>query len=48
MGGSPVTIYQIIGYWRDVQAISRGRVGQRLWNRAVGRLLGRLGRSLYR
>lgn len=48
MGGSPVTIYQVLAYWRDARAISRGRIGQRLWNRAVGRLLGALGRSLYK
>lgn len=33
---------------RNIQAIRRGRVPQRLWNIVVGRLLGAIGRSLYK
>lgn len=33
---------------RDVRAVRRGRVPQRLWNRAVSRGLRAIGRKLYR
>ena len=40
--------YRLLAYWRDIRAVARGRIAQRLWNRAVGRMLGGIGRSLYK
>ncbi len=44
----PVNIYGVAAILRDINALRRGRLPQRLWNRAVGRALAALGRSLYR
>lgn len=36
------TIYRILRFWNDVDAVRKGRVGKRLRNKAVGRAAGRL------
>jgi hypothetical protein len=35
-------LYTFLRVSNDVRAIQRGRIGERLWNRLVGRLAGRL------
>jgi hypothetical protein len=40
--------FRLLRWERGVRAIERGRVPQRLWNRAVSRMLRAAGRKLYR
>lgn len=35
------TLYELGKVTGDIQAVRRGRIGPRLWNRAVGKLAGR-------
>lgn len=41
-------LYRLARLLGDLKAVSRGRIWQRLWNRSVGRILGRMGRGLWR
>lgn len=41
-------LFRILRWSRDVKAIERGRVPQRLWNRSVSVGLRAIGRKLYR
>lgn len=41
-------LFRLLRFERDVKAVERGRVGQRLWNRAVSKVLRKGARKLYR
>ena len=40
--------FRFLRYERDAKAIARGRIGQRMWNRFVSRMLRKGARKLYR
>jgi hypothetical protein len=35
-------IYRILFISNDLNAILKGRIGQRIWNKIIGRIMGRL------
>lgn len=41
-------LFKILRASRDLRAVRRGRVPQRVWNRGVSRLLRGVGRRLYK
>jgi hypothetical protein len=41
-------LYRLARLLGDVRAVERGRVGQRLWNRSVGRASRRILRRLWK
>jgi hypothetical protein len=41
-------LFMFLRFVRDIKAISRGRLGQRIYNRGVSRGLRAVGRKLYR
>lgn len=41
-------LFRLLRLSRDVTAVRRGRVPQRLWNRAVSRMAYKVVRKLYR
>lgn len=48
MAGIRTFLYRLARLMGDVQAIRRGRMGQRMSRRAVGRMTGRALRRLFR
>lgn len=41
-------LFRLLRWSRDVKAVTKGRVPQRIWNHAVSKGLRRLGRKLYK
>lgn len=48
MSNSKISEYQVRAWIRDIRAIRKGRIKERIWNRFVAKVLGAIGRKLYK
>lgn len=40
-------LFRVLRYERDAKAIAKGRINERMWNRAVSKQLRRVAQKLY-